>query len=133
MLEDHQSVEIVTKLTRLSVKDTVARFVDILSTKNLTLFAVIDQSQAAADVGMVLRETILVIFGDPRAGTPVMETAPMAALDLPLKILIWSDDERTKVSYVAPRSLAGRYELKGELATKFDGIDPLTDAVVAPA
>jgi uncharacterized protein (DUF302 family) len=133
MLEDHQSVEIVTKLTRISVKDTVARFVDILTKKNLKLFAVIDQSQAAADVGMVLRQTILVIFGDPRAGTPVMEAAPLAALDLPLKILIWSDDEQTKVSYVAPRSLAGRYELKGELATKFDGIDPLTDALVAAA
>ena len=62
-----------------------------------------------------------------------MAAAPLAALDLPLKILVWSDDGRTMVSYESPRSLAARHELRGELAAKFDGIDVLTDALVGAA
>jgi uncharacterized protein (DUF302 family) len=125
------AVDFVTKTTGRSVEETVARFIDFLSSKNLSVFAVIDQRQEAERVGLNLRETVLVIFGDPRAGTPVMDAAPLAALDLPLKVLIWSDDGQTKVSYVAPATLVARYQLQGELATKLDGINPLTDALVA--
>ncbi len=131
MREGPQGIGVVTKTTARSVKDTVARFADILAAKNLKLFAVVDQSEEAREVGLELRETVLVVFGDPRAGTPVMAAAPLSALDLPLKILIWSDEGQTKVSYAAPEVLAARHNLQGDLATKFDGINPLTDALVA--
>ena len=132
MPEDLQTPEIVTKTIARSVGETVAFFVDILSTKNVKVFAVIDQSAEAKDVGLHLSETVLVVFGDPRAGTPVMDSVPLSALDLPLKVLVWSDEGQTRVSYVAPQALVAKHHLQGELATKFDGINPLTDALVAP-
>jgi uncharacterized protein (DUF302 family) len=73
-----------------------------------------------------------VIFGSPRAGTPVMVAVPLAALDLPLKALVWDDAGQTRVSYTAPATLAARYGLSDELATRLAGIDPLTGAAVAP-
>jgi uncharacterized protein (DUF302 family) len=72
-----------------------------------------------------------VLFGNPAAGTPVMDAVPLAALDLPLKVLIWADGDQTKVSYYSPAALAARYELSDELAAKIAGVDPLTDALVA--
>jgi uncharacterized protein (DUF302 family) len=71
-----------------------------------------------------------VIFGSPQAGTPVMVAAPLAALDLPLKVLVWQDGHQTKVSYTAPSELASRYELSTELAVKLEGINAVTDAVI---
>ena len=100
--------------------------------KGIRLFAVIDQSAAARDAGLELRETVLVIFGNPALGTPVMAASPLAALDLPLKVLIWADDGVTKVSYTSPSALAARHHLAAELAEKLAGIDAITDALVAP-
>ena len=91
----------------------------------------IDQSEEAREAGLDLRETVLVLFGDPRAGTPVMVASPLVALDLPLKVLIWSDEGQTKVSYESPKSLASRHGLDGGLASRFDGINALSDALVA--
>lgn len=71
------------------------------------------------------------IFGNPMAGTPVMDAVPLAALDLPLKVLVWADGSRTNVTYYSPAAIAARYELSNELATKLAGIDALTDALVA--
>jgi uncharacterized protein (DUF302 family) len=120
----------VTKLSPRSVKETVTRFTDMAAAKGLKVFAVIDQTAAAREVGLELRETTLVLFGSPAAGTPVMVAAPMAALDLPLKILVWADGPQTKVSYVAPQALAQRYQLSQELESHLAAIDPLTDALV---
>ena len=124
--------EIVTKLSPRSVPDTVARFTGILSDKGLKVFAVIDQSAEASASGLTLRETVLVIFGNPAAGTLVMQAAPLSAVDLPLKVLVWADGAQTKVSYVAPAALGTRYGLTADLTAKLAGIDPLTDALVAP-
>jgi uncharacterized protein (DUF302 family) len=124
--------EIVTKLGPRSVPETVARLTGILSEKGLKLFAVIDQSAEAAAAGLTLRETVLVIFGNPAAGTLVMQAAPLAAVDLPLKVLVWADGAQTKVSYVAPAALGTRYGLTADLTAKLAGIGPLTDALVAP-
>ncbi|MGA2011880.1 MAG: DUF302 domain-containing protein [Solirubrobacteraceae bacterium] len=96
----------------------------------MKLFAVIDQSSEAETAGLELRDTKLVIFGSPQAGTPVMVAAPLAALDLPLKVLVWQDGHQTKVSYTAPSELASRYELSTELAVKLEGINAVTDAVI---
>jgi uncharacterized protein (DUF302 family) len=121
-----------TKLSGRSVKDTVARLQELIEKNGMRIFDVIDQSEEAQLVGMSLRETVLVLFGSPAAGTPVMEAAPLAALDLPLRILIWDDDKQTKVSYVPPQVLAARYGLGPDLVQRIGGIDPLTDALIAP-
>jgi uncharacterized protein (DUF302 family) len=96
----------------------------------MKLFGVIDHSGEAAAAGLELRDTKVVIFGSPQAGTPVMQAAPLAALDLPLKVLVWDDSGETKLSYTAPRELAARYGLSDELAARLAGIDALTDAVI---
>ena len=132
MPENLPIVDVVTKISNRSVDETVARFVEIISTRALKLFAIIDQGREARAVGLRLRETVLVVFSDPRVGTQVMESSPLAALDLPLKVLVWSDGEVTRVSYVSPQSLAGRHQLQGDLVAKLDEIDALTDALIAP-
>ena len=122
---------VTTKLSSLSVADTVARLLELVAAKGMEVFAVIDHSGAAASAGLSLRETKVVIFGSPQAGTPVMQSAPLAALDLPLKVLVWADGSQTKVNYTAPAALATRYDLSADLAAKLAGIDGLTDALVA--
>jgi uncharacterized protein (DUF302 family) len=131
-MADWIETEITTKVSPRSVTETVSRLTGILAAKGLKVFAVIDQSAEASDVGLRLRETTLVLFGSPAAGTPVMVAAPPAALDLPLKVLIWADNGQTKVSYYGPKALAARYQLGDDLAAKLAAIDPLTDALVAP-
>jgi len=123
---------IITKISPQSVADTVARFTGILGVKGVKVFAVIDQTAAAREVGLQLRDTTLVIFGSPAAGTPVMDAAPLAALDLPLKVLVWDDAGQTKVTYYAPAELATRYQLGASLAGNLAAINPLTDALIAP-
>ena len=122
---------IVTKLSPRSVPETVARLTDMLAARGMTVFAVIDQAAAARAVGLELRETTLVIFGSPAGGTPVMAAAPLAAIDLPLKVLMWDDAGQAKVSYYAPATVAVRHHLSPDLAAKLAGIDPLTDALIA--
>jgi len=124
--------QITTKVSPRSVADTVSRLTGILAAKGIKVFAVIDQSAEARQAGLELRETTLVIFGNPAAGTPVMTAAPLAALDLPLKVLIWADDGQTKVTYYSPAAQAARYDLSAELAAGLASIDPLTDALIAP-
>ena len=123
--------DIVTKLSPRPVAATVARFTEILAGKGVQVFAVIDQAAEARQAGLTLRETTLVIFGSPKAGTPVMAASPLAALDLPLKVLIWADGDQTKVSYYAPAALAARHHLTADLAADLAGISALTDALVA--
>jgi uncharacterized protein (DUF302 family) len=123
--------QVTTKLSPRPVAATVSRLTGILAAKGMKVFAVIDQSEQAREAGLKLRETTLVIFGNPAAGTPVMDAAPLAALDLPLKILIWADGSGTNVSYFSPAAIAARYGLTAELAANLAGIDQLTDALVA--
>src|SRR5262249_26961656 len=89
-MADWTGTEITTKVSPRSVSDTVSRLTGILGTKGLKVSAVIDQSAEASRAGMQLREPVLVLFGTPAAGTPVMVAAPLAALDLPLKVLVWA-------------------------------------------
>lgn len=122
---------IVTKPSPLSVAQTVDRLVATVAAKGMKLFAVIDHSGEAEANGLQLRDTKVVIFGTPQAGTPVMVAHPLAALDLPLKILVWDDGGETKISYTATSELASRYGLEDELAARLAGIDALSDAVLA--
>jgi uncharacterized protein (DUF302 family) len=133
MIEDRVAAEtdVVTKLSRESVAATVAELTSMITAKGMRLFAVIDQAAEARQAGLELRETVLVIFGSPQAGTPVMAASPLAALDLPLKVLIWADEGQTKVSYYAPAALAASHHLTADLAASLAGINALTDALVA--
>jgi uncharacterized protein (DUF302 family) len=134
MTEDttRDEMDIVTKLSPRSVADTVSKLTGMIGAKGMKLFAVIDQSAEARQAGLSLRETTLVIFGSPAAGTPVMAAAPLAALDLPLKVLVWADEGQTRVSYYAPAALAARHHLGPELAGNLAGINALTDALISP-
>lgn len=125
------TAELVTKTSPYSVADTVARLTDLIAAKDLKLFALFDHSGEAAAHGLELRDTKVVVFGSPVAGTPVMQAVPLAALDLPLKVLVWSDGEQTKLTYTSPAALAARYGIPDELTGRLVGIEALTDAVIA--
>ena len=131
-MADGNATQITTKVSPRSVTETVSRLTGFLAAKSVKVFAVIDQTAEASQVGMQLRETTLVVFGNPTAGTAVMVAAPLVALDLPLKVLIWDDAGQTKVTYYGPAALAARYDLNADLTAKLAVIDPLTDALVAP-
>jgi len=131
-MTDDNEPGVVTKVSPRSFADTVARLQELLAEKNVKLFSVIDQRAEARGAGLDLRDTTLVIFGNPAAGTPVMEAAPLSALDLPLKVLIWDDAGQTKVSYYPPATLAARHHLSADLAARLAAVDPITDALVAP-
>jgi uncharacterized protein (DUF302 family) len=120
---------VIIKLSPHSVAETVDRFTALIADKGLKLFTVIDHSGEAHNAGLALPDTKVVIFGSPRAGTPVMASRPLAALDLPLKVLVWDDHGQTKVSYTATSELTKRYSLSDELAANLAGIDALTDAM----
>ena len=122
---------IVNTRSPLPLEGTVERLTQLINGAGATLFGVIDQSCEAEQAGLTLRPTRLMIFGNPAAGTPVMAATPLAALDLPLKILVWDEDGQTRVSYTAPSELAARYGLSDELAARLAGIDGLTDALVS--
>jgi len=112
------------------VGDTVARLTDLVAAKGMRLFAVIDQAAEARKVGLKLRDTTMVIFGSPVAGTPVMVAAPLAALDLPLKVLVWADDEGAVwMSYLDSAWLAERHGLAPRLAAPLSATGRLTDQV----
>jgi uncharacterized protein (DUF302 family) len=129
MIQDE--ADVVTKLSPHPVAETVSRLTSMISAKGIRLFAVIDQSAEARQAGLTLRQTTLVIFGSPAAGTPVMAAAPLAALDLPLKVLVWDDDGQTKVSYYSPDALAARHHLGAGLAGNLAAVNVLTDALTA--
>jgi uncharacterized protein (DUF302 family) len=122
---------ITTKQSAWSVEETIHRLESVLAGKGLKLFAVFDHSREAEAHGLALRDTKVVVFGSPEAGTPVMQAEPLVALDLPLKVLVWDDGGRTQLAYAPSAELAARYGLDQELAANFAGIDAITDAVVA--
>src|SRR5882672_5115715 len=93
-----------------SVDETVERLKEILRAKGVTLFALVDHDGEAKRAGMKMRPTRLLVFGSPKAGTPVMLAAPSIAIDLPLKILVWEDAEgRVWASYNSPTYLQERH------------------------
>jgi len=128
---DHRAAEgVVTRVSPRTVDDTVARLEAVLAARGIKLFSIIDQSAEADAVGLQLRETRLAIFGSPKAGTPVMQAAPLVALDLPLKVVIWEDGNETKVSYTDPAELARRYHLEDDLAQRLAAVPAIVQAVI---
>lgn len=117
---------IVDKPSNHTVDQTVERLKGILQAKGVTLFALVDHSGEAAKAGMTMRPTKLLIFGSPKAGTPLMLAAPSSAIDLPLKILVWEDAQgKVWISYNSPEYLKERHGLPAELMQNIGVVEGL--------
>jgi uncharacterized protein (DUF302 family) len=121
---------IIHKPTKHSVDQAVEKLKSILQAKGIALFAVVDHSGGAQEVGMKMLPTKLVIFGSPKAGTPLMLASPSSAIDLPLKILIWEDAQgKVWVTYNDPTYLQERHSLPQELLQNISVIETLAEKV----
>lgn len=117
---------IIEKPSNHSVEETVAKLEGILQAKAVTLFALIDHSGEAEKAGMKMPPTKLLIFGNPKAGTPLMLAAPSSAIDLPLKILVREDAQgKVWVSYNNPEYLQQRHNLPQELLQNIAVVETL--------
>ncbi len=125
--------DVETRESPWSVADTVERLTAAMSARGMTIFAVIDQRAAARGAGQDLRDTTLIIFGNPAVGTAIMDFEPLAGLDLPLKALVWDAEGTTRVSFLPSSVLATRYSLRDELVAPLGGVSRLIDATLAGA
>jgi uncharacterized protein (DUF302 family) len=115
-----------------SVEETVDRIKNVLQSKGAMLFAVIDHSGEASKVGMTMPPTKLLIFGNPKAGTPLMLVSPSIAIDLPLKILVTEDQQgRVWISYNSPEYLKERHNLPQELLANISVVETLASRAAA--
>jgi uncharacterized protein (DUF302 family) len=122
----------MVKQSRYPYAETVAKLSAAIESGGNTIFATVDQSVAAASAGLALRPTTLLVFGNPRAGTPLMERFPPIALELPLKMLVWEDDGAVRVAYVPMSEIADRYGVTGmddRIAAIDRALDALTNSV----
>jgi uncharacterized protein (DUF302 family) len=128
-----QSALAKIKSSRHSYTDTVAALSKAITAAGNTIFTTIDQSAAAAGVGLTLRPTALIIFGNPKGGTGLMDAFPLVALDLPLKLLVWEEEDGVKVSYVPMSDVALRYGVSGmdvQISAMDHALNALTDVIV---
>jgi uncharacterized protein (DUF302 family) len=123
---------IITKASGHSISETLQRLENVIRAKGLTIFTLIDHSGEAERLGLKMHEAKLIIFGSPKAGTPLMIASPLLALDLPLKALIWKDgDGRVWVSYNSVSYLANRYNLPSDLTKNIAGIDTIIESALS--
>ena len=114
-----------------SVADTLDRLDAVLREKDIKVFARIDHSGEAQGAGLSLRPTQLLIFGNPKAGTPLMQAAPTVGLDLPMKVLAWQDDQgQVQVAWNSPDYLIGRHGLDAAYVRNLAAINGLIDAAL---
>jgi uncharacterized protein (DUF302 family) len=127
---DASPASLVTLQSRYDFATTVARLRDTLAARGLTLFADIDQGEAAAGVGMPLRPTRLLLFGNPKAGTPVMAAHPHAALELPLRAVVWEDaDRHVHIDYQDVTKTLAAYGVDAALLAPLQPVPALLRAV----
>ena len=123
---------IITLASPHSVTDTLDRLEQILRSKGINIFARVDHSGEAEKVGLYMPPTQLLIFGNPKGGTPIMLAAPLSAIDLPLKALAWQDASgKVFLSYNDPRYLQLRFSLPEQLLGPIAGIGTLLQQAVA--
>jgi uncharacterized protein (DUF302 family) len=103
----------MTKRSRFSYSETIAKLTEAMTGAGNTIFATVDQSAAAAGAGLTLRPTTLILFGNPRAGTPLMDAFPEVALELPLRVVVWEDADGVAVAYVTMSDIAARFGVTG--------------------
>jgi uncharacterized protein (DUF302 family) len=121
---------IAHRRSTLSVDETVDRLSELIEAAGATIFTVIDQRRAAEAAGLRLRDTKLMVFGNPAAGTPLMAAVPLSAMDLPLKILVWQDDEdQVWMTYLSAEWLADRYGLTPQQAQPLAAAEAMTGRV----
>jgi len=132
MLDNSQSsAGIITKHSSESVAQTVDRLRGLMADRGFTVFNVIDHSGVAERAGVQMPKSKLVMFGKPTVGAQVMLAAPLAALDIPLKVLVWEDrNGAVSVSYNSPGFLAERYRIEGALRAPFDAVESIVEAAI---
>lgn len=119
---------ITNKASNHSVDATVEKLRAILEAKGARLFAMVDHSGEAERVGMKMPPTKLLIFGNPKAGTPLMLAGPSVAIDLPLKILVWQDGQgKVWISYNTPQYLQKRHGLPADLLPNIAVVEALAE------
>ena len=121
----------IIKESPSSVSDTADKLVGAVEGAGATVFARVDHAAGAASIDAELPPMTLVMFGNPRIGTPIMQAAPAAGLDLPLRVLIWDQDGTTQVGYLDPAELKARYSVEGAdetFAAMTGALDNLTNA-----
>jgi len=128
---------LVIKQSPYSVEETEQRFVGLIEEKGLNVFTTVDHAQNAAGADLSLSPTRVVIFGNPKLGTPLMQCAPSIAIDLPQKMLIWEDDAgQVNIAYNDPRYLGGRHRLEGcggKVIEQIAGaLDTFSNGAIAP-
>lgn len=125
---------LVTVASRHSVPDTVDRLEEAVAATGATLFARIDHGAGAEQAGLELRPTVVLIFGAPKAGTPLMQAEQTVGIDLPLKALIWQDEAgKVWISYNDPAWIAGRHQVSAEKAAPIQGMSKMLAAISATA
>jgi uncharacterized protein (DUF302 family) len=123
---------IIHKPSNHPVAETLRKVQDFLEAKGIAIFALVDHSGEAKKVGMQMPNTKLLIFGNPKGGTPLMLAAPSIAIDLPLKLLIWEDNQgKAWVSYNSPEYLAERHGLPQSLVQNIAFLETLAASVAA--
>jgi uncharacterized protein (DUF302 family) len=114
--------------SRHSVAETIERLQSLLKERGVLIFARIDFSGDAARAGLALRAEQMLIFGNPRAGTPLMQSVPAAGIDLPLKALVWEDSAgQTQIAYNDPQYIIRRHGLEAALAANLAAVVPLIE------
>jgi uncharacterized protein (DUF302 family) len=122
----------ISKASKYSVAETVERFESLLKTKGVKLFALVDHGGEAEKAGLKMPPTKLLIFGNPKGGTPVMQAAPTIAIDLPLKALVWEDaGGKVWVGFNDPAYLAERHRVSAELTKNISVVEGLVDQALA--
>ena len=122
---------VVTKPSKYSVPETINRIEKAVTAKGMRIFTRIDHGGEAKKVGLAMRPTELLIFGNPKGGTALMVAKPTAAIDLPMKALAWEDEEgKVWLTYNSPELLRERHGVPRELTSKLDPVGTLLEAAV---
>ena len=131
MPDSMQSSEgVITKPSSTSVAETIDVLRRVMADRGFTVFNVIDHSGVAGRAGVQMPDSKLVMFGKPAVGATVMVAAPLAALDIPLKVLVWEDrNGAVAVSYNAPGFLADRHHVEGALRAPFEAVESIVEAL----
>jgi uncharacterized protein (DUF302 family) len=122
--------DLITAHSGFDVATTVQHLTTALQRRGITLFATIDHAAGARSVGLELPDEVVLVFGSPAAGTPLMQADPRAGIDLPLRILVWSDDDGTRVAFRDPRVMIEDFQLAGQAET-LARLRGVLDALVA--
>jgi len=121
----------VVKESASSVAETADKLAAVAEGAGATVFARVDHAAGAEAIGEAMAPMVMVMFGNPKIGTPILKAAPQTGLDLPLRVLVWDDGGVTKVGYLAPEDLKARYAVESADAafeTMAGALDKLTDA-----